>query len=322
MFNKGNNEQKLYSLLSVILWVFASFALWEFVCELSHEIGAIVSKDPEYAVGEVLRMMPHTLLLVGALFAELFLNNAFTAVNLEARVKNWKIMGRFLIIVSAINVLYVCVGVATGIYFGFVEGSPTALYPLDAVLCALIFGFCGFFFNKYAAGLKEKGSSISFAKEGTNGAVRAILRTFGFLGMLLSNYAFASWVYSFFEMDYTHGGVFLNLCVFINYFIPVAMFFVYRFVYLSKEDEDKPDYLKTVSLWFLVINIASLALYILASKIYFDALSTNCPGLFPADNISSAYLFPLIYGINNILTPLVSFACGVMGKSVSLKKNK
>ena len=315
MQQKVRNEKILYTLLTIVLWVIASFALWEQVCELSHEIGAIVSHDMGYAVEEISRMLPCTLLLVAILFSELFLNNAFTASDVKARVANWKIMGFLFAAIGIAVVAYVCIRVATGGYLGFIEGSPTALYPLDTVLLAVIMAVCGFFFYKYAKYIKENGSDISYTRSNMSGVLRAILRFLGFLGMLLANYAFASCVYSIFEMDFVNGGVFLNICVFAVFLLPVAMFYAYRFVYLKEDEENRTKCLRKLSAGFLIAAVLVMLLYIFSSKMYFYALSSNCPGLFPVDNISSTYLFPVIYGANNILTPAIALACNFVKRA-------
>lgn len=321
MFNfEKINEKKLYTILTVIFWVLGAWMLWEFVYELSHMVGAIVSRDAAYALYETLRMLPMTLGMIAILFFNMFLLNAYIAKDLKARAFNWKIMSIFAVVAGVAMIIYVIAGLISGRFLSLVEGFPTILYPLDTVLLAIIFILGSVWACKYskylAAGSSDEASvtSLPFAVCRFNPVLRGIGRFFCFLSFLVTICAFAASCYGPFIMDWCHGYVLFNIVFWLNYFTAFFMYFCYRFIYCKKSNEEKPACLKKLSLSFLIGNVVLMALYLVVVQFNVEAPAQNAFGLYPIDFTASANVFHLIYAPNNILVPLVAFLYSLKAK--------
>ena len=300
-------EKKFYTILTVIFWVLASFLLWEFVYELSHMIGAIVCHDLKSALDEGLRMLPMTLSMVAFMFFGMFTLNAYTAKDIKARTFNWKIMSIFSYVLGAAVVICVISGLISGRYMALVEGFPTLLFPLDIMIGGFILIAYGIFARKNYIYLKDNGSKLPYSICRFNKVLRYIGRFFCFLSYCVSTVAFAGFIYGLFVVDFRHGGVFYNICLLLNYFTAFFMFYVYRFVYVNKPNEEKPAALKKYSLAFLVANIIIFALFMLSVQLTPFAPDQNAFGILPVDFIASVNVFMPVYGLNNILVPVVAF---------------
>lgn len=304
MFKK---ESRLYTILTVILWTLGALTLWEFVYELSHMVGAIVCGDIEYTLIELFRMMPHTLTMITYIFSSVILHSAFISKDIESRIKRWRTLGIFTVVMGFIIIIYIFVGLGTGRYLSLVEGSPTALFPLDIMLGGILFIAFGFYSNEHSGKIKEFGSEIGYSSSKMN-PLFGIVKIFCFLGFLISSCGFAAAFYGTYVLDWAHGRIFFNIMLWLNYFTAPAMYFVYRFICLGvdNKNENKDRDIKKYSLLFLIINIVLMILYEVSVQIYPEAPNQNAFGLFPNDFIASVNVFPLIYAANNILTPAVS----------------
>lgn len=312
-------EKKLYTILTIIFWTLASLTLWEFVYELSHMIGAIVCNDLASALDEGLRMLPMTLSMVAYMFFGMFLLNAYTAEGIEARIFNWNIMSIFAYVLGAAVVSCVIVGVINGQYVSLVEGFPTLLFPLDVMMGGFLIIAYGVFSHKKALEIKEKGSEQPFSICIFHKVFLYIGRFFCFLSYCVSTVAFAGFIYGLFVLDFRHGGVFYNIFLLLNYFTAFFMFFAYRFIYIDRPNEEKPAALKKYSLMFLVANIMVFALFMLSVQLDPAAPDRNAFGILPVDYIASVNVFALVYGLNNILVPLIAFLYSL--KATAASKN-
>lgn len=303
------SEKRLYSILAIVLWVLGSFGIWEVVYELSHMVGAIVSGDPGYALGEFLRMLPMVLVVATFLFDGVFLHNAFVADNDKVRRDNWKKMGVFMFVMSALIVVYVLVGMITGRYFSIVEGNPTWLFPLDTVIFAVLFTGFGYW------ALKRKPlENLKYGTRHYKGVVRGIGLFFCILSYFISTSAFAGFMYGIFIMDWSHGYLLFNFAMLLVFAVAFGNFAVYRFVYRKLPEGGKPSGLVKMSLISLGVALISIALYLAAVEAYPMAPNQNAFGLYPVDFTASVSVFPFILGANNILVPVCALIYGLIAK--------
>lgn len=301
------SEKRLYSILAIIFWVLGSFGIWEVVYELSHMVGAIVSGDPGYALGELLRMLPLILLVAIFIFSGMFLHNAFIAENEKVRKRNWKAMGTFIIVMSSLIILYVPVGRLTGRYYRLVEGYPTALFPLDTV----ILGLALIVFGYWAVKRKPLGE-FPYGICHFNGLLRGIGRFFCMLSYFVSTAAFAGFVYGLFIMDWSHGYLFYNFMLLLVFGLAFGYFAVYRFIYCRWPNEKKNAGLIKMSIISLVVAIVVMVLYLTAEQLYPMAPNQNAFALHPVDFTASVGVLPLLYGANNLLVPICALLYGLI----------
>lgn len=305
---EGRKEKRLYTVFSAVFFLTGSFSLWEFVYELSHMIGAIASRDPGYAEYELVRMLPATMFMLACLFCSISLHNAFIALNLRCRVKHWLFMGVFSVVIGLAIIIYIPVGIGKSMYFSLVEGFPTLLFPLDYMIAGGLLILYGIFAIAYSYKLKKKDTSLPFVVSRHPAVLRKIGKLIGILPFFVGSAGFAAAVYGLTVLDWSHGAVFFNVMLWLNFFAAFLMLFLYRTVFceLRPEGEDRIVCLKSLSVTFIVLNIVIFILYNVSVEMYNEAPNLNAFGLLPADYTSTTNVFPFIYGLNNILTPLAA----------------
>lgn len=321
---EGKKEKRLYTVLSVVFFVPGSILLWEFVYELSHMIGAIASRDTGYALYELIRMLPLTLVMLSFMHFSIFLHNAFIAGDIKARAGNWFKMGLFSGSFGIIIIVLVFAGLISGSYYSIVEGFPTLMFPLDTVLLAVVFVVFAVFSVKYSGKLKKNGSNIPFTVQRHCLFIRGAAKFLGILSFIVASAGFAACYYGLSVLDWSHGALFFNIMLWMNYFTAFIMFVLYRFVFaeLNPDGGTRRNCLKGLSGSFLIINIILFVLYMLSMEIYPDAPNNNAFGLLPGDFMATVSIFPFIYGLNNILTPICGLIYCIASPDSGKKKDR
>lgn len=294
-------ERKFYTALAVLLFIPGAFAFWEFVYELCHMIGAVVSGDPTRAIIELKRMLPLILTAFMYAYLQAYTFGAYRASECLKRFRIWKANGVITIIMGAFITLYVVAGLVTGQYARIVEGYISPLFPLDMMIGGILFVLFGVFAIKYGEKIRST-QRVSDSAE-----LVSYFRLFHMLSYLVASCGFAGFVYGVFTMDFMHGNLFYNVMLLLNFFTAFAMAVVYRFVFAEKSaGAERNRSRKKWSVGFLVFNIVIFVVYLASVELQSEAPNLNAFAVLPIEFTASFNAFPLVFGFNNILAPLVA----------------
>ncbi len=315
----ARKERRFYMFLSVIAYIPGAFALWEINYELWNMIGSTASGSPDMAVTEALRMIP--LYLVGAalILFLVYTNGAYRAKSEKARIRKWLAGGTVMVIMGVITAAYVVIGVLLGEYGELIEGYVSPLYPLDMLLAGAVFAGVGFLSIHYAAVLRRKPSVLPYVAD--KGLFGLRLRTFGLLralGLAMSMLGFAASFWGITVLDLSHGYLMYSIVLWLNYFTAFAMYLAYKYIFCETKPESRGTAAVKLGAIFLIVNVVLFALHLVTVQIWNEAPNVAAFGILPADFLSSMNIFAVAYGLNNILTPIVAIARGL----VMEKKNR
>ena len=295
-----------YDILTAMFFLLGAFTMWEFLYEICNMIGSIVEGTPARTFEELRRMLPVLLTPFAYLSMAVGLFNSYRSKDGAERRKTLR---KNSVVCSVFGVLisgYVIFGWAFGQYERFIEGFLSPLFPFDIFLGGLLILLYGIGIRQYAKKIPdtEKGACIT-------GKFR-LFHIFSYMAAMLS---FAACFYGTYVMDWSHGMLFFNIMLWLNYFTAFFMAVVYRFVYAKAPSEKRSGISKKWGLFFLVQNTILYALYLLSVEIYNEAPNQNAFGILPIEFTASFNAFMLIFGINNILAPLVAVFKGRSAQS-------
>lgn len=311
---EGKRERLFYLILQTALFLLASFSMWEFLYELCNIIGSIVSGCPAQGIVQLVRMVPMILTAFSYVGMSIRVCRAYTAPSVEKRARIWKRGGFTTIVVGALIAAYVIIGVIVGEYEKLVEGFFTPLFPLDLCVGGFLMMFYGVLScDIYSKKITAEGSALPCPPASGCVVMRVIDRVFYFLGLCVSLCAFAACVYGLWVLDWTHGAVFFNVMLWLNYFTAAAMLAFYRYVFCEVKPEDRRTVQVRAGLIFFCVNLVLFALYLVSVQIYNEAPNQNAYGIIPIDFTASFNAFAVVMGLNNLLSPAAALVKGLIG---------
>ena len=292
---------KKYDIWAASLFLLSAFTLWEFLYELCNIIGSIVEGMPAAALAELRRMLPMLLTALAYLAMGIGAFNAYRAKDGIERRKAFRKNSVYCFVFGGLIAGYVIYGLLCGQYAGLVEGFLSPLFPLDIALGGILMIL-------YGIGIRRFAKKIPSSEQGA--AISGKFRLFHVFSYMASLMAFAACFYGTYVMDWSHGMIFFNIMLWLNYFTAFAMAFVYRFVYAKAKPENRGKIARNGGLIFLIVNLILLGGYLLSVELYNEAPNLNAFGILPIEFTASLNAFPFIFGLNNILAPLTAFLKG------------
>ena len=305
IFENKNRTKLFYTVLSSALFLAASFTLWNFLYKMCNLIGSIVEGVPAQTFEELKSVFP---LMLGEFFFVVIGTGVFDiyrAGSSERRSAVFERMGIKSILIGGIISIYVIMGILAKLYARPVEGYPTLFFPLDIAFGGIIIIIFGILCRKYSTRQNTEYCGIY---------IKGNFRFFHNLSYLVSLCGFAACVYGIFCMDWSHGAIFYNIMLLLNYFTAFLMFVIYRFVYAEAEEEKRGSIAIKYGVIFLVLNIILFALYSLSVDIYNEAPCQNAFSILPVSFTASISGFTVIYALNNICAPLAALIFGIKTK--------
>lgn len=315
IFSGKTKEEKKQNFLRIFicaaLFVFDSFLMWDFLYNLCNIIGSIVSGTPSEGIAQALREIPQNTLAVALMHLLIWYYRGNFAVRPEKRKNYIRANAAVSAVLGLAAAVYVIAGCASGFYFSLIEGHPTALYPLDMLIWALL--LCTFSVWCFAnAENKEENSGARTA--GKCFAVKIIDGIFCTFSLGAALCTFAGFIYGIFTVDFAREGIFFDIVLLLNYLTAVLQALVFLFVYRFVKDELKRKAQRTFALSFLIFNIVLFVLYFVSVQLENEAPNLNAIGILPVEYTASFHAFPLIFGINNVVVPLGAFVKSFFGK--------
>lgn len=314
--DKGKKYGTFLLLLSILFFIPGAFAMWEFIYQLCNMIGAVVSGTPSQAIVQLKRVAPIMVTALTYAYIGVWLTDVRRAPRGKSRAGKWMRNGIVTIVLGAFSLLYPLVGLLTGEYESLVEGNPSLLFPLDILIGGAFFVLIGVLAICNGRAIKENGDPLSPSAYG-HFHIEGFPYAFSYMVALGS---FAACVYSVYVVDWTHGDLFFNIALVLNYFTAFLMAVVYRFVYTELKDEYKPKARRDLGLLFFVVNLILLVLYVVALQIENEAPDQNAFGLLPIDFTASFHAFLPLFALNNLLAPLTAFIKGLVSYAKQKRK--
>ena len=156
-FDKAQKRQSLVvSLLVIVSYVVSAFIVMDALYAFADIVGCFVSSSPDVAIKDALRSIPLFLVFFMSVWTIVLFHATFRRTD-ETLWKKKVLRNSYTIIAfAAVTVIYVIVGLICGKYSSLVEGSPSAIYPLDTVLYSLVYAAIAVVSILYVTKYKDK----------------------------------------------------------------------------------------------------------------------------------------------------------------------
>lgn len=327
MFDKENfvfsgldGKQKKQGVVLIVclavLYVITAFTFMNFLYCFSDCIGSIVCASADVALRDALRSMPiflsFFLTLGGLMVCQSFYRNE----SKEIAAKKAKKHAIITIVIGAVIIVYTVVMRILGRYLSLVEGAPSPLYPLDAMLYALVFICLGVgvlvYLKKFSEAHPYAGPSRPLAsKKG-----RFCHNFFTTLWMLFALYGFCGFFYGLFIIDFENGYVAYSIGVLIASFLAFCTFACWELYYNNLKPEKKKDQLFKIALISLCLSVASAVFYFVALKFNLDGPANVGSGILPIAFSASVNIATMLV----VATPLIASVAALIKGLVIRKK--
>ena len=314
---KQRIQSLVTSLVMIVLFVFSSFTFFNMLYSFADVLGSIVSGSPDVAIKDLLRALPLYLSFFMSLWA-LFLVHAFRkGKDDEYRLKSIFRKGIAVLSISGFNFLYILIMRFVGKYSSLVEGSPSSLYPLDALLYSVLFiciGVCAILYIKrfkeklpYTVPVRpvaciEKKHTRFFYCFGLS--LWTLIALFGLTGAGLTIFVY----------DFKHEYAFFGIAVIFIYLLSPIMLAFWEFYYNELKEEKKKEFLLPVSVTSMVISAIFITLYFVALKTNLDAPNNAGFGMFPITFTATANYGTLVVVFTPAIVSIVAFIRAIVAK--------
>ena len=316
---KAKKHSLVLSLLLIGLFICSSFTFLNFLYCFSDIVGSIVSGSADVAAHDALRSVPLFLSFFETLWIMLLVHTLYRAESAEIvqkRVKKCLITsGVFAVII----ILYVIIGLITGTYLSIVEGSPSALFPLDSILYSLLFvalAVVGLFFREKLA---EKVKLELTPRTPVVRRARFVYCFFTTIWMLIALFGFSAFVVGLFIIDFKHDNhQFYAISLLLVYLLAFATLAFWELFYNQLTEEGKAKNLLKLGLISLCATVVVMALYFVSLQLDLDAPSNMGFGVLPVAYSASVNMATFMV----ILTPLIVSITAILKGLMLKKKNK
>ncbi|MBQ3894920.1 MAG: hypothetical protein II739_06295 [Clostridia bacterium] len=312
--------QSAFVTLCVIgFFLLSAVTFMNFLYCLSDCIGSIVCASADVALRDALRSMPIFLTFFVSLSGLMVSHTFYRNESREILAKKAKKHAWIGIVLSALIIVYTVAMRIAGRYLSLVEGAPSPIYPLDAIIFAVAFIALGvivlayikknsqsqIFFGPSRAPLQKKGSGA-----------RSFFRTFW---MLVALYGFCGFFYSLFIVDFQNGYVFYSVAMMLVSLVAFLTIAVWELFYNNLKIEKRKEFTLPLALVSLAVSVAATVVYFIALKGNLDGPSNVGFGILPIAFSASVNFATLLV----VAMPLiVSVTAVIKGLHRNIKKQK
>ena len=308
--DKKQIKLNFVSVVAVTLFfVLSAFTFMNFLYCLSDCVGSIVCASPDVALRDAIRSCPiflsFFLSLSGLLTAHTFYRNESAEI-LRKKAKKHALIG---VVLGAAIIVYVIAMLIAGRYLSIVEGAPSRLYPLDAVI--------------YAAGFIVLGVAVLVYLKKTDGVfagpcrapvwkkcrgLRSVFRAFW---LLIGLYGFCGFFYSFFIVDFKNGYVLYSIATMCVSFVAFVSLWVWEFIFNNMTEEKRKKATLPLGLVYLVLSVGAAVFYLIALKNNLDGPSNVGFGLLPIAFSASVNIATLLVVATPVITSITIVIKGI-----------
>ena len=316
-----DKKQKIQSLIVTVLlgifFLFSSFTFFNFLYCFADIVGSIVSGSPDVAAKDMLRSLPIFLSFFMSFWTVLLLHAFFRNVSEERRARSQRKNGIALIVFAGVTLVYIFVGRMIGTYETFAEGSPSLIYPLDAIIYALVYLGIGIFTLIYTKSLHEKLPYIVPARGPIVTRARGIYCVGMTLWSLVALFSLSGFLFGLFVIDFKHGYLFFSISLLFVYLVGFMTLLVWEFYYNQIKEEKKKELLLPLSIVGLCASGLAMILYFVSLALNIDGPSNMGFGILPIAFTASVNMATLVVVITPFVACLIAFIKGmVMRKQV------
>lgn len=306
---KQRRQSLIVSLVIALLYLASAFTFMNMLYCFADIIGSIVSGSPDVAIYDLLRSVPIFLSFFMTLWTLLLAHAFFRNVSDERRMKSLFKNAIAILCFAGVNILYIIIGTAAGKYASLVEGSPSPIYPLDAMLYSILFVAIGVLALLYAKKWKDRLPYIvpsrgPIVTRGRFGYCLVVT-----LWMLVSLFCFGGFWMGLFIIDFVHGYQAYSIALLLVYLVNACFFIVWEFYY----NEAKAESRKVI---LLPLAIVGLCVAVFAAGFYFIGLGFNLDG---PSNVGFGAL-PVAFAANVNIATLLVVATPIIVSVVALIK--
>lgn len=314
---KQRIQSLITSLVMIVLFVFSSFTFFNMLYSFADILGSVVSGSPDVAIKDLLRSLPLFLSFFMSLWA-LFLVHAFRkGVDDEYRLKSIFRKGIAVLSIAGVNFLYVFIMRFAGKYSSLVEGSPSALYPLDSVLYSVLFICIGVATILYVKRFKEK-LPYTVPVRPVACSAHKPSRFFYCFGVsfwtLIALFGLTGAFLTIFVYDFKHEYAFFGIAVIFIYILSPIMLGFWEFYFNELKEEKKKEFLLPVSIVSMVVSAIFITLYFVSLKTNMDAPNNAGFGMFPITFTATANYGTLVVVFTPAIVSIVAFIRAIVGK--------
>lgn len=301
MNKKERRTSLILSLIIIFFFVASSFTFLNAFYGFVDAIGSIVSGSSDVAIKDLFRNLPLIFVFLMNLWTLFLLQALFRNVSEEKVKKSLLKDSICLISFGGFNVIYILSRLISGGYLSIVEGSPSYLFPLDALLVSLFFICLGVAVLLYLKKFSNKWQLSLFTHGNIVTKNRGAYATFVSFWLLFSLFSFSAGVYSIFIYDFAHEHVFYGIATIYSYLLIPLFIGVWEFYYNELNEDKKKEFLFPISIAGISLSILSIVLYIVSLSLDKDAPSNAGFGMFPVTFAASVNIATLL----TVAVPLI-----------------
>ena len=280
-----------------LFFVLSAFTFMNFLYCLSDCIGSIVCGSMDVAARDALRSIPIFLsffLSLSGLMTACAFRWSKDPGTLRRSVQKHALI---TVVLGAFVPLYVIGMRLAGRYLSLTEGAPSRLYPLDALLYALLFLAFGVGVLRYV----KRALPPAAALQSPRRKRRVVARVFRAIWLLLGLYGFCGFFFGLFILDFTVGYVPYSLAMLLVSLLAFASLVVWELFYRSLSEDSQKTITLPLSLVSLAVSLAADIAYFLALKHNLEGPSNVGFGILPVAVSASVNLATLLV----VATPLI-----------------
>lgn len=300
MDKKQKRQSLVVSILLVLFFVISSFTFFNMLYAFADIVGSIVSGSPDVAVKDLLRSLPLFFTFFMSLWTLFIVQASFRKVEGKWQKSLFK-DAICVVAFAALNIIYVVVGLIIGKYSSIVEGSPSALFPLDSVLISLLFIAIGVLIILYVKKFEAKLPYVAPAHGEIVKKVRPLYCVGVTLWMLFALFGLSGGIFSLFIYDFAHEFAFYGVAVVLCYLLSPILLGVWEFYYNELKEEKKKEFLLPLGIVSVCASVICVALYLISLSTGMDAPANAGFGMFPVAFAASVNIATLLA----VFTPLI-----------------
>lgn len=300
MDKKQKRQSLIVSILLVLFFVISSFTFFNMLYAFADIVGSIVSGSPDVAIKDLLRSLPLFFTFFMGLWTLFIVQASFRKVKGKWQKSLFK-DAICVVAFAALNIIYVVVGLIIGKYSSIVEGSPSALFPLDSVLISLLFIAIGVLVILYVKKFETKLPYVTPAHGEIVKKVRPLYCVGVTLWMLFALFGLSGGIFSLFIYDFAHEFAFYGVAVVLCYLLSPILLGVWEFYYNELKEEKKKEFLLPLGIVSVCASVICIALYMISLSTGMDAPANAGFGMFPVAFAASVNIATLLA----VFTPLI-----------------
>lgn len=311
---KQKRQSLFVSCVLIVLFIFAAFTFFNALYCFADCVGSIVSGSADVAIKDLLRSLPIILSCFMSIWGILLVHASYRNASDERRIKSYKKNSIALIAMSGITILYTIVMRFTGKFHSLVEGSPSPLYPLDAILFSLFYLAIGVFTLIYVLKLKEK-LPYEVPTRGPIVKKARFIYCFGVsIWMLVALFGFSAFFIGLFIIDFKHGYQFYSIMLLIAYLLSPCFLAVWEFYFNELKEEKRKEFLLPLGIGSTALSVLVVALYFVSLGLNLDGPSNMGFGILPVAFAASVNIATMVVVATPLIVSIVALIKGLVAR--------